>query len=80
MTKAVLALGMRVRHKATGQSGLIVGPSQHGIGYSLIPVALENSTRQEVWPEHLCVKRRVREQLPAHGGNYKPPKGFPLNT
>ena len=80
MSKRNLAIGMRVRHKTNGKKGLIVGPSQHGMGFPLIPVALESSTRQEIWPEHLCIKQDKRLQLPAHGGEYEAPKGFPLNT
>ena len=80
MSKIPLALGMRVRHRTSGRKGLIVGPSQHGMGFALIPVALEGSTRHEVWPEHLTIRRDKRDQLPSHGGDYQPPKGYPLNT
>ena len=78
--KRPLALGTRIKHKSTGKGALVVGPAQHGMCFDLIPVALENSTRQETWPEHLCVRRVKRDQLPAMGGNYQPPKGYPFNT
>ena len=78
--KLPLALGTRVKHKSTGKGGLVVGPAQHGMGFDLIPVALENSTRTETWPAHLCIRRDRRDQLPAMGGKYQPPKGYPLNT
>lgn len=81
MSKALpLAIGTRIKHKTHGGGAMVVGPAQHGIGFDLIPVALENSTRQETWPAHLCVRRDKRDQLPAHGGKYSPPKGYPLNT
>ena len=80
MKKVPLEIGLRVKHKAHGGGAMVVGPAQHGMGFDLIPVALENSTRQETWPEHLCERRPRRDQLPAHGGKYNPPKGYPLNT
>ena len=76
--KKELALGYRVTHKADQRHGLVVGPAQHGIGVDLIPIAVEGSTRNELWPEHLCTKRPKKQQLKAHGGSFVPPKGFPL--
>ena len=78
MKKDDLFLGIRVTHKTNKRAGMVVGPAQHGIGVDLIPVALEGSTRQELWPKHLCCKRERRQQLKAHGGKFNPPKGYPL--
>ena len=73
-----LSLGIRVTHKSDKRHGLVVGPAQHGIGVDLIPIAVEGSTRNELWPSHLCTKKVKRHQLKAHGGNFIPPKGYPL--
>jgi hypothetical protein len=73
-----LPLGLRVKHQINKRSGLVIGPAQHGIGFGLIPVALEGSTRRELWPIHLCIKKEKRQQLKANGGTFVPPKGFPL--
>lgn len=79
MTKKLsLSLGVRVTHKADKRHGLVVGPAQHGMGVDLIPVAVEGSTRKELWPKHLCNRRPRSQQLKAHGGDFSPPKGYPL--
>ena len=75
-----LELGVRVRHRTNKKSGMVVGPAQHGINHPLVPVALEGSTRQELWPDHLIIKRKTKDQLPAHGGSFQAPKGYPFNT
>ena len=78
MTKTSLPLGLRVKHQTNKRSGLVIGPAQHGIGCDLIPIALEGSTRRELWPSHLCIKKDKHHQLKANGGSFTPPKGFPL--
>ena len=78
MPKNSLPLGLRVKHQTNKRSGLVIGPAQHGIGFDLIPVALEGSTRRELWPIHLCIKKDKRQQLEANGGSFIPPKGYPL--
>ena len=79
MTKKLpIEIGIRVRHRRDKRGGLVTGPAQHGINSPLIPVAVEGSTRKELWPSHLCARRPVGEQLPAHGGTFMPPKGYPL--
>lgn len=78
MPKNSLPLGLRVKHQTNKRSGLVIGPAQHGIGFDLIPVALEGSTRRELWPIHLCIKKDKRQQLKANGGTFVPPKGYPL--
>ena len=73
-------VGVRVTHTKDKRDGLITGPSEHGVGYRLIPVAVEGSTRKELWPEHLIQVMPIRKQLPQHGGHFKPPAGYPLTA
>ena len=73
-------VGVRVTHTKDKRDGLITGPSEHGVGYRLIPVAVEGSTRKELWPEHLVQVMAIRKQLPQHGGQFKPPAGYPLTA
>ena len=76
-----LALGTRVRHSKTRASGLVVGKAEHtGLPFALVPIALEGSTRTELWPEHLIEVRPRREQPVALGGQFKAPEGYPLRT
>ena len=78
--KSQLSIGIRVRHSKGKRGGLITGPAEHGINSPLIPVAVEGSTRKELWPSHLCTRLPADQQLKAHGGNFQPPRGYPLNT
>ena len=76
-----LALGTRVRHSRTRLSGLVVGRPEHtGLLFALVPIALEGSTRTELWPEHLIEVRPRRDQPVALGGQFKAPEGYPLRT
>lgn len=73
--------GMRVRHMVTDRAGFVVGrPEAIGAADSLVPVAVEGTTRIELWPLRLTKVRQKREQPVALGGNFKPPQGFPLHT
>ena len=73
-------IGVRITHTKDKRDGLITGPSEHGVGYRLIPVAVEGSTRKELWPEHMIQVMPIRKQLPQHGGQFKPPAGYPLTS
>ena len=77
MTKKLpIEIGIRVRHRRDKRGGLVTGPAQHGISSPLIPVAVEGSTRKELWPSHLCARRPVGEQLPAHGEHLHAAQGL----
>ena len=43
-------------------------------------VALEKSTRKELWPIDQIQLLPKPQQLIALGGKFDPPKGFPFNT
>lgn len=74
-------LGTRVRHTVNRSSALVIGRPEHtGLTFALVPVALEGSTRSELWPEHLIEVRPRREQPVALGGQFKAPEGYPLRT
>lgn len=76
---ASLRLGERVTHAVDGRSALIIGKAEAaGWNRALILVAIEGSTRNEYWPLRHVVSRPKREQVPALGGRFQPPKGFPL--
>jgi|LauGreDrversion4_2_1035121.scaffolds.fasta_scaffold256093_2 hypothetical protein len=74
-------LGLRVRNRLDGRSGLIVGRPEHfGTRCRLYPVTIESSTRTELWADHWIDVRPLREQPIALGGRYKAPPGYPLNS
>lgn len=76
-----LQIGHRVLHKASGLAGFVTSASsQMGWNRGLVTVALEGSTRSEDWPVSQVALRPQAEQLRIHGGDFVPPKGFPLNT
>tara|TARA_Y100000289_G_scaffold13069_1_gene12206 strand:+ start:719 stop:958 length:240 start_codon:yes stop_codon:yes gene_type:complete len=75
-----LEIGHRVIHQATGQAGFVTGSSTTGWNRGLIKVTLEGSTRSEDWPLSQVRLRPSCEQLVKFGGDFVPPKGFPLNT
>ena len=75
-----LKIGHRVIHRNTGQAGFVVGSSVKGWKRGLVSVNLEGSTRTEDWPTSQVKLRPSSEQLVVHGGEFVPPKGFPLNT
>ena len=74
-----LRLGERVTHAIDGRSGLVIGRTEAtGWNRALVLVAIEGSTRNEYWPLRHTVARPKPEQVPALGGRFQPPKGFPL--
>ena len=75
-----LEIGHRIIHQVTGQEGFVIGSSSKGWNKGLVTVTLEGSTRSEDWPTSQVKLRPSSEQLAIHGGNFVPPKGFPLNT
>jgi hypothetical protein len=74
-----LKIGHRVLHRGTGQAGFVTSPQAKGWNRGLITVILEGSTRSEDWPTSQVQLRPSSEQLTIHGGDFVPPKGFPLN-
>lgn len=75
-----LKLGHRVKHKADGRRGMVFGHQESkGMKDLLFPVALEGSTRKELWPADQIILMPKDQQLIALGGKFDPPKGFPLN-
>lgn len=76
-----LKLGHRVKSKKDGRKGMVVGAQQKtGVSDFLVPIALEGSTRKELWPIDQFILLPKPQQLLALGGKFNPPKGFPLNT
>jgi hypothetical protein len=72
-------VGMRVVNRLDGRSGFVIGkPEVMGTRFSLVPVVIEGSTRNELWPEHWIDVRPTKEQFPALGGRYKAATGYPL--
>ncbi len=74
-----IPLASRVLHASDGRHGFVVGRVQ-GTGWNraLVPVSIEGSTRTEYWPLTRVILRPQKDQLTKLGGNYNPPKGFPL--
>lgn len=80
MKSSILPRGCRVAHCVSAQKGLIVdGPETHGC-HRLYRVALEGSTRAELWHERQIRRLGQKSQLKALGGNYEPPAGYPFFT
>tara|TARA_R100000742_G_C4160006_1_gene1968 strand:- start:164 stop:406 length:243 start_codon:yes stop_codon:yes gene_type:complete len=76
-----LKLGHRVKHKVDKRQGMVIGAHQvTGVNDILVPIAIEESTRKELWPIDQIEKLPKKLQLTALGGEFKPPKGFPFNT
>lgn len=77
--KRPLDLGLRVTNRLDGRAGFIIGrPEAMGTSFYLVPIVIEGSTRNELWPEHWIDVRPKKEQFPAHGGRFKAQPGFPL--
>ena len=74
-----LKLGHRIKHKTSGLAGFVTSASTTGWNKGLVTVTLEGSTRSEDWPLSQITLRPQAEQLRIHGGEFDPPKGFPLN-
>lgn len=70
-----LQLGHRVTNISDGRNGFIVSSPYN----NLVPVAIEGSTRKELWPEIQTKLRPLSQQLEGLGGKFKAPKGFPLH-
>ena len=68
-------LGHRVTNQVDGRDGFVVSAPYN----KLVPVAIEQSTRKELWPETQVLMKPQNEQLVAMGGKYNAPQGFPLN-
>jgi|TARA_B100001250_G_scaffold69684_1_gene55983 hypothetical protein len=76
-----LKLGHRVKHKVDQRQGMVIGAHQAtGVKDILVPVAIEESTRKELWPLDQIELLPNKQQLTALGGSFNPPKGFPFNT
>lgn len=74
-----IILALRVINAIDGRPGFVVGrPEYEGCRIKLVPVAVEGSTRYELWPLHRLKVRPLKEQHRALGGTYDPPKGYPL--
>ncbi len=70
---------LRVVHKTDHRHGFVVGrPEALGHRTALVHVAVEGSTRYELWPVHMVEVLPVRDQHVAMGGKYQAPKGYPL--
>lgn len=76
---AALKPGLRVRHAHDARTGFIVGRPEHlGSRIALVPVAIEGTTRQELWPETQLQPLPRAQQHLALGGRYQAPRGYPL--
>ena len=74
-----LLVGLRVLNRLDGRAGFVIGkPEALGTRFSLVPVVIEGSTRNELWPEHWIDVRPTKEQFPALGGRFKAAAGYPL--
>ena len=70
---------LRMRPRASQVAGFVIGkPEALGTRFSLVPVVIEGSTRNELWPEHWIDVRPTKEQFPALGGRFKAAAGYPL--
>jgi hypothetical protein len=74
-----LTPAQRVCHRADGRHGFVVSrPEALGYRTALVRVAVEGSTRYELWPLHLVDLLPPRQQHRAMGGQYDAPAGYPL--
>jgi len=72
---------LRVTHKQTRVNAFIVSkPDSNDSKRALVRVAIEGSTRYELWPLQLIEVRPTKEQHRNMGGEYDAPKGYPLCT
>jgi len=79
VTMKSFLVGLRVVNRLDGRPGFIIGkPEAIGTRFSLVPVVIEGSTRNELWPEHWIDVRPSKEQFPGLGGQYKAAPGYPL--
>jgi hypothetical protein len=74
-----VAVGLRVQNRLDDRRGFVIDkPQSHDQRLRLVPVIVECSTRWELWPEHWLRILPLRQQFPFHGGDFRPPKGYPL--
>jgi hypothetical protein len=69
-----IVLGHRVLNTIDGRFGFVINVPYN----KLIPVNIEGSTRKELWPASQVKLRNKKLQLKNFGGDFIPPKGFPL--
>jgi len=69
-----LKIGHRVKNINDGRNGFVISSPTN----KLVPVAIEGSTRRELWPEMQTKLKPLAQQLVKLGGKFKPPTGFPL--
>lgn len=80
MDPRILPQGLRVASRIDGRKALVLdGPETHG-RHRMYRVAIEGSTRAELWPEAQIRKLRTQHQFRALGGTFDPPKGYPHFT
>lgn len=76
---AAYAIGLRVQHCVDQRFGFVCGrPERWGTRHTLVPVIVEGSTRQELWPDSQLQLLPKAQQHPAHGGRFQAPAGYPL--
>lgn len=79
VTTQSFPVGLRVVNRLDSRPGFVIGkPEAIGTLFSLVPVVIEGSTRNELWPEHWIDVRPGKEQFPALGGRYKAAPGYPF--
>lgn len=79
LTMKSFLVGLRVLNRLDGRAGLVIGKSEAlGTRFSLVPVVIEGSTRNELWPEHWVDVRPTKDQFPALGGRFQAAAGYPL--
>jgi len=79
LTMKSFLVGLRVLNRLDGRAGLVIGKSEAlGTRFSLVPVVIEGSTRNELWPEHWVDVRPTKDQFPALGGRFQAAGGYPL--
>jgi hypothetical protein len=75
----MLRPGLRVRHRGDNRTGFVVGRAERlGSRIALVPVIVEGSTRQELWPETQLEPLPKAQQHLSCGGRYRAPQGYPL--
>lgn len=73
---ATRVIDLNARHE---RIGMVAGRLEPGIGVTaLLPVIVEGSTRNELWPLHRLEPLPRKRQLVGLGGKVIPPKGYPL--
>lgn len=78
--QSVLPLGTRVASLTDGRKALVLdGPERCG-RVSIYRVAIEGSTRAELWSDNQLRPLAKKSQLVALGGKYEPPPGYPHFT